>query len=631
MINDDQGVLIYETEKVVEGIHDLVLSFPELPDGIDEFDKQDFYYSLDDGKTWLNNFDLFEETESGYKLGFEHQGGTNHFQLKYIVNHNPEPKFQLTEKMINDDQGVLIYETDKVVEGIHDLVLSFPELPEGIDEFYQHDFYYSLNGGITWSNDFDLFEETDSGYKLGFEHQGGTNHFQLKYIVNHISDFPFTLTENNVYADHGVLTYESDEVVKGIYDLVLSFPELPDGIDEFDQRDFYFSINNGETWSNNFNLFDERESGYKIGFEHLGGTNHFQLKYITDHESHPAPDFYQEFSYESHPNKEQADEYQPSNAVKWTFDEIPSESEPGMRWTFESERSYAEDVLVSFQFNDMSLMGLNKDHLYFSHDDGKAWSNAFPHLKVVNETQWQLEFDVILPKGHEQFLLKMMPDRYDLKVPVTPDFDMGLYNPQYIASVSAAPPHRDVYENEYKYADMDTILDHDNNPYHYSNNGWSDALTHSPANLIENGGFDDDGDNFAVKNVHTEIDKNNIDSSHKISEWSSEGKENPYLIEGQTNLMPDAPNNNRAVELVSDSEFSQVVDVSDLTKNGETTFTLNFNYANHFTDSNNEAGDYASGQFKVVVSGIKGSLSPPPLATCNPMFHGKMLRLTSLC
>ena len=39
----------------------------------------------------------------------------------------------------------------------------------------------------TWSNDFDLFKETKSGYQIGFEHQGGTNHFQLKYIVNHIS------------------------------------------------------------------------------------------------------------------------------------------------------------------------------------------------------------------------------------------------------------------------------------------------------------------------------------------------------------------------------------------------------------------------------------------------------------
>ena len=241
----NHGILTYETERVVEGIYDLELTFPELPDGIDDFSRHDFYYSLNSGMTWSNHFDVFEETKSGYKIGFQHPGGTNHFQLKYIVNHISDYPFTITEKNIDADQGILIYESDEVVKGIYDLVLSFPELPDGLDEFNRHDFYYSLDGGMTWSNDFDLFKETKSGYQLGFEHPGGTNHFQLKYIVNHKSDYPFTMTEKNINADQGILIYESDEVVKGIYDLVLSFPELPEGLDEFSRHDFYYSLDDG--------------------------------------------------------------------------------------------------------------------------------------------------------------------------------------------------------------------------------------------------------------------------------------------------------------------------------------------------------------------------------------------------
>ena len=159
---------------------------------------------------------------------FNHPGGNNHFEIKFVQaemqalldaqnsgsddtpdtapENDPFPnedtsspttdqsaetlpdkvEFRLTSSDTQDGVSYYIFESDEALPettGHYSipLTLSFKGAELG-DVPPSTGFYYSVDAGETWRNDFTSFEEVNGKFVATFNHPGGNNHYGIKFV-----------------------------------------------------------------------------------------------------------------------------------------------------------------------------------------------------------------------------------------------------------------------------------------------------------------------------------------------------------------------------------------------------------------------------------------------------------------
>ena len=279
----------------VEGGAERELSLA-LPDGALELvNKDNFFYSLDSGKTWQNDYSRFKIANDKLNISFFDEGGHKHGPvMQFFPDYPKSMTLFLNESVIVED-GVLIdyiSEYPMIDSKILNINLKTSNSHIDLDNVSRKNMFYSVDNGETWKNDFSNFEVEDGKLHLHFRHDGDYDGFHLKYLTDAFNepeaeptvDPTFSPVSGSMNDGEIILHFSADQPLTDDkeYDVSIATNNQHINLDVVSSDNMFYSVDGGNTWENDFTRLEVVNDKLHLEFRHHGEFDGFHLKYLEE-------------------------------------------------------------------------------------------------------------------------------------------------------------------------------------------------------------------------------------------------------------------------------------------------------------------------------------------------------------